>query len=136
MIGINSKLFSIMLFSLLGVSGLLYILFAFEVIGESLMLNWCFLLLIVAGLVAVVFPVIGMVKDFQKAKNSLIGTGALIVIFFIGYAMSSDEVYKMGERVVDGGISKWSEAGLITFYSMIILAVLAIVYTEISKAFK
>ena len=77
-----------------------------------------------------------MSKDFKKSKNSLIGIGILVLIFVLGMLMSSDESYNIGGRVVEGSVSKYSEAGLITFYVMIALAVIAIVYTEISKAFK
>jgi len=136
MLGVNSKIYSIILISLLGLSAVLYILFAFEVVSHGLLLNWCMVLLLLAALSALVFPLIGMVKDFKKAINSLIGVGALIVIFIIGYTMSNEEVYTIGERVVEGTVSKLSEAGLFTFYAMIILAVGTIIYTEISKAFK
>ena len=136
MMGINPKIYSALLYALMGISGLLYILFALEVVSEGIMLNWCFLLFGIAALVAIVFPLIGMVKDFARAKNSLIGVAALVVIFVIGYALSTDEAYKIGERVVEGAISQRSEAGLITFYVMIAVAIVAIIYTELSKAFK
>ena len=136
MLGINSKVYSIILVSLLGLSAVLYLLFAAELISHGLLLNWCAILLIVATLSAVVFPIIGMAKDIKKAINSLIGIGALLVIFVIGYIMSNEEVYSIGDRVVEGTMSKISEAGLFTFYVMIVLAVGTIIYTEISKAFK
>ena len=136
MLGINPKVYSIVLFSLLGLSGLLYILFAAELITHGLLLNWCYFLFVISVVTAVVFPVIGMAKDFKKAINSLIGVGALILIFIIGYVMSDGETYSIGDRIVEGTISKLSEAGLITFYVMIVLAVGTIIYTEISKAFK
>ena len=136
MMGINPKLYSTLLYALMGISGLLYVLFTLEVVSEGIMLNWCFLLLGVAALVAIVFPLLGMVKDFSRAKNSLIGVGALALIFIIGYVLSTDEAYKIGERVVEGTVSQRSEAGLITFYVMIAMAILAIAYTELSKVFK
>ena len=133
---LSSKLYSIILSSLLGLSGLLYVLFIGGIIDEGLLINWCYLLLIVAGAVSVVFPIIAMAKDFKKSKNSLIGVGVLVLIFVIGMLMSSDESYNVGGSVVEGSVSQYSEAGLITFYVMIALAVIAIIYTEISKAFK
>ena len=136
MIGLNPRIFSSILLGLLGISGILYILFAFGAIGEGVMLNWCFILFGIAAVVAIVFPILGMVKDFQKAKRSLVGVGILVVIFVIGYALSSDEAYKVGEQVVEGSVSKRAEAGIIAFYVMIVLAIVAIIYTEISKAFK
>ena len=133
---LSSKLYSIILSSLLGLSGLLYVLFIGGIIGEALLINWCYLLLIIAGAVSVVFPIIAMAKDFKKSKNSLIGIGVLVLIFVLGMLMSSDESYNVGGSVVEGSVSQYSEAGLITFYVMITLAVIAIIYTEISKAFK
>ena len=136
MLGINSKFYSVLLFSLLGLSAILYLLFAAEVISHGLLLNWCLILFVLAALSAVVFPIVGMVKDFKKAINSMVGVGVLIIIFGIGYSMSNEEVYSIGDRVVEGAVSKLSEAGLYTFYVMILLAVGTIIYTEISKAFK
>jgi len=136
MIGQNSKLYSTILLGLLGLSGLLYILFVLEMVSEGVMLNWCFLLLGIATLVAVVFPILGMAKDLKKAKSSLIGVGVLAVIFIVSYVMSTAEPYISGELVIDGSVTKASEAGLIMFYIMIFLAIGAILYTEISKAFK
>ena len=136
MLGVTSKLYSIILISLLSLSAVLYLLFIAEIISHGLLLNWCAILFVVATLSSVVFPIIGMAKDFKKAINSLIGIGALLLIFIVGYVMSSGEVYAIGDRVVEGTVSKLSEAGLYTFYVMIVLAIGTIIYTEISKAFK
>lgn len=136
MIGSNSKLYSIVLFGLLGVSVLLYILFILGAVDSGLLLNWGFLLMGIAAIVAVVFAIVGMAKDIKKASRSLISIAVLALIFGIGMGIASDETYKMGESVVASNVSQRSEAGLITFYVMIILAVVAIIYTEISKAFK
>lgn len=133
---LSPKFYSITLISLMGISALLFILFMLGTIGESLLISWCYLLFGIAVIVAVVFPIVGMIKNFKSAKYSLIGVGALIVIYVIGLAVSTGESYSIGERVVEGSVSKHSEAGLITFYTMIILAVGSIVYTEISKALK
>ncbi len=133
---LSPKFYSIVLFSLMGVSALLFILFMLGAIGVALMINWCYLLFGIAVLTAVVFPIVGMVKNFKSAKYSLIGVGALVIIYVIGLAVSTGESYSIGDRVVEGTVSKHSEAGLITFYAMIILAVGSILYTEISKAFK
>ena len=136
MIGSNSKLFSIILISLLGLSGLLYLLFVFGAIDSGLLINWCFVLFGIAVLVAIVFPAIGMARDFKKSLRSIIGVGVLLVIFGLGMMLATDETYKVGELVVEGGVSQKAEAGLITFYVMIVIAIGTILYTEFSKAFK
>ncbi|MEQ8324072.1 MAG: hypothetical protein RIC15_03860 [Vicingaceae bacterium] len=132
----NSKIYSIILYVLMGVSAVLYLLFAAEVISHALLINWCYLLFIIAGSASLIFPIISMTKDFKKAMSSLIGIVALAVIFIVGYILSTDEAYKIGESIVEGTASKSSEAGLITFYVMIFLAIGSIIFAEISKAFK
>ncbi len=137
--GINPRIYSFVLFGLMGISAILFLLFMFSEEPEenaSGVLVWCWALLGIATVAAVLFAIIGMIKDPKKARNSLIGVAALVIIFFIGYAMSTDEAYKVGDLIVEGGTSKMSEAGLVTFYAMAAIAVLAIVYTEVSKAFK
>lgn len=133
---LSPKFYSIVLFGLMGLSALLFLLFVLDVIGVSWMINWCYLLFGIALLAAVVFPIAGMAKDFKSAKNSLMGIGILIVIYIIGFVVSDGESYSIGDRVVEGTVSKHSEAGLITFYAMIAMAIGTIIYTEISKAFK
>ena len=133
---LSSKLYSIILSSLLGLSVLLFVLFVADVISETLLINWGYLLLIISASVSIIFPLISMAKDFKKSKNSLIGVGALGLIFVIGFFLSSDETHLVDGEVISGSVSKYSEAGLITFYAMIALAIIAILYTEISKAFK
>lgn len=132
----NSKIFNIVLISLLGISGLLYILFIMDVVTAGLLLNWCYLLLGAAVLVSIIFPLIVMVRNPKKAKSALIGVVALLVVFGIGYGLAGEETYKVGELTVGEAVSRRSEAGLIAFYILIFGAVAAIVYSEVSKAFK
>ena len=102
----------------------------------TVLINWCYILFFLALLVTVVFSIVGMAKDMKSAKFSLIGIGGLIIIYIIGYVFATDETYTVADVVVEGVVSRYSEAGLISFYIMIFLAIGTIVYTEISKAFK
>lgn len=134
----NSKLYNIILFSLLGISAVLSVLFFFtdDVIGAGTMLNWCYVLLGIAVVAAIGFSIVTMAKDISKAKASLVGMGALIVIMGIGYLLSTDEAYQVGEEVVEGAVSKRAEAGLIGFYIMFLIAVGSIIFVELRKALK
>jgi hypothetical protein len=94
-------------------------------------------LIIVAVLGAVLFPLINSLGD----PGSLIKTGAglvgLLAIFFIAYAIASDEVYPWyAEFDVDASLSKWIGGAVITMYILIILAVFSIIITEVSKLFR
>jgi cation transport ATPase len=135
----NGKLYSIILYVLLGVSGLLSILYMFtDSISEGFMLNWCYFLLGLAVLVAVAFSILGMVSNIKKAKSSLIGLVAVVVVFAIGYALAgSEEFYTVdGNLLADAATSKKSEAGLIAFYIMGAISILTIIYAEVSKMLK
>ncbi|GAB4254056.1 MAG: hypothetical protein Kow0079_10070 [Vicingaceae bacterium] len=135
----NGKLYSIILYVLLGVSGLLSILYMFtDSISEGFMLNWCYFLLGLAVLVAVAFSILGMVSNIKKAKSSLIGLVAVVVVFAIGYALAgSEEFYTVdGNLLADAATSKKSEAGLIAFYIMGAISIITIIYAEVSKMLK
>lgn len=134
----NNKIFSIILYALLGVSALLSVLFFLDVISEGMLINWCYILLGIATLTAVVFPVITMAQNPKNAKNALIGIIGLAVVFAIGYAMaSSEEVYDASAVLLaDESTSKLSEAGLNAFYILGLGAIGVIIFSEVSKIFK
>lgn len=136
--GTNSKLFTIILIVFLGLSALLSLLFMFGVVSEGLLITWCYILLAIAAITAVVFPLIMMAQNPKKAKNVLIGVVALVVICGIGYVMAGDEVHidYDGTILADAGASLKSEAGIIASFILLAGAVGAIFFSEVSKMFK
>lgn len=136
--GNNNKLFSIILMSLLGLSALLSLLFMFDVVSEGLLITWCYILLAVAGITAIVFPLINMAQNPKAAKNAFIGLGALVLICLVAYFMSGDEVHINldGDLLADAATSQKSEAGLIAFYILGAGAIGSIIFAEVSKMFK
>lgn len=134
----DNKIFKIVFMALLGVSALLSILFMAGVVSEGLLINFCYLLMGVAAVSAIVFSVLNMVKNPKKAKNALIGIVALLVICGLGYAMGGSEIYTDidGKELADAATSKKSEGGLIAFYILAFLAIGSIVFAEVSKMFK
>ena len=136
--GNNNKLFSIILSVLLGLSALLSLLFAFDAVSEGLLITWCYILLGVASITAIVFPIITMAQNPKGAKNALIGVLALVVICGLGYVMAGDEVHIDYEGILlaDEGTSKLSEAALIAFYFLAAGAIGSIIFAEVSKMFK
>jgi len=136
--GNNNKLFSIILISLLGLSALLSFLFMFDIVSEGLLITWCYILLTIAAITAIVFPLITMAQNPKGAKNALIGVGALLVICIIGYFMSGNEVHIDidGEVLADAATSQKSEGGLIAFYILAAGAIGTIIFSEVSKMLK
>lgn len=145
----NDKMFKIVSYALLGVSAILGIYFFaatdFELspdgnvpTNSGLMLNYSYILAIVATFAAIIFSIIGMVTNIKKAKNALIGIVGVILVFVIGYLMAGNEIYQTldGKMLADESASKNSEAGLIAFYILIIGAIGSIVFAEVSKMFK
>jgi hypothetical protein len=134
----NNKLFKFILIGLLGLSALLSLLFMIDVVSEGLLITWCYVLLAIAGLSAIVFPLINMAQNPKKAKNALIGVVGLLVICGISYVLSGSEVYIDidGKELADAATSQKSEAGLIAFYILAAAAIGSIIYAEVSKMFK
>lgn len=144
----NNKLFNIILYVLLGLSAILGIYFYLATdfsdahtntgTTSGILIGWCYLLLGIATIVTIAFPIYFMSKNPTKAKSALIGIGALLVVFGIGYLTAGDEVVKDIDGIVlaDAGTSQLSEAGIIAFYIMGIVAIGSIIYAEVSKMFK
>jgi hypothetical protein len=96
-----------------------------------------YVLLLIAVVVALIFPVITSLSN----PRSLIGSGVAIlgfvVLFALSYAVSDAAISNAG---ISAGLGesevKLIGAGLIMFYIVLALAVLALIYSEISKALK
>jgi hypothetical protein len=99
---------------------------------------WIFYILLFASIVtAVVFPLLHAIKTPGTFKKSLIGIGAIAVVFVISYALSGSGVTpKQMTMGVDESSSKLIGAGLIMFYLTLFGSVIGIIYSEISKALK
>ena len=134
----NNKLFSTILVALLGLSAVLSILFFAGFVSEGLLITWCYVLLAIAAVTAVVFPIITMAQNPKGAKNALIGVVALVVVGGISYALAGSEEYFTldGVLLADASTSKQSGAGLIAFYIMGAGAIGAVIFAEVSKMLK
>jgi len=96
-----------------------------------------YLLFIVAAGSAIVLPLLNAIKTPGTFVKSLYGVGALVGLFIISYLISgSDITQNQAALGVTEGSSKMIGAGLIMFYITLVVAILAIMYSEISKAFK
>lgn len=106
-------------------------------------INYTMILLIVTAAVAVIaslyiFVMIMMAKP-KRALIKLIPIALLGIILLIAYTQASDIPLNMpnyeGSDNVAGPL-KWSGTGLFITYGLLALAVLSILYVEISRLFK
>jgi hypothetical protein len=97
-----------------------------------------YILLAVAVLAAIVLPLINALNNPKSLLKTLGGVVILVVIFFIAFSISGSEVLPSYERqgLHTAGASRFVGGTLITMYSLIIIALIAIVITEVKKAFK
>jgi hypothetical protein len=96
-----------------------------------------YVLLVIAVLATIAFPIVASVKHPKSALGSLIGLGILAVVFGISWAISgSDVTVKQMALGVNETTSKLIGAGLIMFYVTLFLSMIALIYSEISKALK
>ncbi|TAH22540.1 MAG: hypothetical protein EAZ08_01320 [Cytophagales bacterium] len=98
-----------------------------------------YLLVIVAIAAAVVLPVVYSLGD----PKSLIGVGisvaALLILFFVSYVLSSDEITNPKAAATYGvtpGTAKLIGGSLIMMYLMFVGAIIGVVANEVIKIFK
>jgi hypothetical protein len=96
-----------------------------------------YVLLFIAVAAAIIFPLINSLSNPSGLIKSAIGVGVILVLFGIAYALSDNALPR---SAIAAGLSESSVkligAGLIMLYIVFILAVLALIYSEVSKAFK
>ena len=96
-----------------------------------------YFLIAVAIIAAVVLPLIKAAGNPRSLITIGAGILGLGVIFLIGYALAGNEVLPFYARYeIDSSGSKVIGGALITMYMLIILALLGIAVTEVSKLFR
>lgn len=94
-------------------------------------------LVIIAALGAIVLPLINALGNPSGLLKSGLGIVAIVVIYFIAYAISGAEVTaEYAERGVGPELSKAVGGTLIMAYILLGISILGIVFTEFSKIFK
>lgn len=95
-------------------------------------------LIAIAALASFVFPLLYVARNIADAKKSLLAVGVLFVVLLVTYVLSSGEFYFSGIEKFDmteSGI-KLVSAGLNSFYVLLVISIVAVVYSEVSSVFK
>ncbi len=141
-----SKILRIALIVLLAISALLTILFyagGEDISGQPVYTNifllWAVILTGIAVGFTVIFPVIQMITNPKNAKKSLLGIVALVVVIAIAYGLSSGEALGVRPDLVQYDVPstlKYAGTMINTIYVLGIIAIVSMIYTEVSKIFK
>ncbi len=107
------------------------------VITETILM-WAYILVGLAMLSAIIFPLIRMLLNPKNAKKTLIGLAGVAVIVIVAWQFSSDEILPLATENPDNvpNVLKVAGTQLGTMYILLALAVLSIFYTEIRNLFK
>lgn len=96
-----------------------------------------YFLMLVSIVATVVFPLANSLKNPEAFKKSVIGVGALVVLFGVLYALTDSSFTPQQAALGVGAFgSKMIGAGLRLFYITLIGSVILVVFSEINKALK
>ncbi len=101
-------------------------------------LKFTYALLAIGVISAIAMPLFqSLTSDPKSLGKSAIGVGFLVVVYFIGYAISGSEVTaRYAEFGVDSVVSKRIGGLLIAMYLLMVLALAGILITEVGKIVK
>ncbi len=104
-------------------------------------LGWAYILLLIAAIAALTFPLINIVTDVKAILRLLMVVGAAAVLVLVSYfALSSDTPINIlgytGTDNSDPVTLKWIGTGLFSTYIIFGIAFLSILYFEVVSIFK
>lgn len=89
-------------------------------------------LVIVCTVLAIVLPLLNAVGNPKSLIKPIVGLVVLLVVVLLGWAMADNAVYEKASA----GVSQWVGGMIIAMYLLIAAAIIGIIYSEVSKAFK
>lgn len=100
---------------------------------------WTYFMVAVAVFFTLIFPIINMVSNPKSGLKTLMAIAFLALVLFIGYQLADDTILTLpgytGSDNVPGTL-KLTGMGIYTMYFMFGGALLAVLYSSISKFFR
>src|SRR5690606_17901460 len=88
----------------------------------------------VAAIITLLFTLKNLITHPQKLKQALLSIGLFAVVVAIAYFMPTGTEQDLGDgKILTAGESQWVEAGIRTFYFLVIAAVAAMAWGGIRK---
>lgn len=132
-------------YGLLAISVILVVAFiatsnftALEFPMVDVILNWTYIVLGLAIVLALIMPIYNMVKNPKGMVRSMIGMGIVVAVLLICYLMADDTpLVTAAKETFDNPVSLLlSDTGLYATYFAFAVAIITIVGGEILKVFK
>jgi hypothetical protein len=150
------RISQIFFLSLIGISILLVIMFYLNTgnvnsddplkvqIGQmgpilNYFIYWTYILAAIAIIISVGFPVVQMISNPKGGLKALISLGLLAALMFVTYQLGDGTPLNIaGYDGPDNIPSRLKMTDMIIFsvYGMVVISILTVLYTEISKLFK
>jgi len=119
---------------LISLSLLIVLLFAINVLSIEFLIYYSIALLVLVVLTALGAAVLNLAENPKGGKSVLIGIGALLLFYLIGFALAGDSIDPDSLLIIEG--SKQAEAGIYTLYLVILTAVGALAFSSIKRIVK
>ncbi len=106
--------------------------------GAGMIITYTYMLVALAVLLAVLFPVVNIFVNPKSAVRALIGLGGVAIILVGAYFLASGEPMRLGDGTIyDSTFGLYlSDMMLFLTYSAVVVAFLSIITVELRSAFK
>ena len=133
-----SKYISWVLYGLLAVSVVLAILFYSNSLGESSLMRWAYILLISTLVLTLASPIYGFIQQPTNVLKLLVMLGIFAVLALIAYSLAGNTFSdaRLTALETTAETSKLVGMGILFTYFVGSIAILAIIYSGLSKFFK
>jgi hypothetical protein len=102
----------------------------------DIMMIVAYALLGLAVLAVIILPIINAIGNPKSLVSGAIGLVFILVVFGIGYSIAGAEVTATFSKFgIDAGLSKYVGGIISTTYILVVIAIVGIAFTEISKIF-
>lgn len=124
---------------LLGLSAVTPVLFLVGVIDLELFLGLAYVYFAVAIGLAIIFPIVNMIVNPTNSKKTLLGLGALVLLFVVAFLLSSSAQlpFSIANPANNAPVTlRFVDTSVISLYLLAACAVGSIVYTEVRDLFR
>jgi|AntAceMinimDraft_17_1070374.scaffolds.fasta_scaffold21451_3 hypothetical protein len=134
----EEKILSIIVYTLLGISGILIVLFYLNAISENTILIWGYILLGLSVITVVAIAIKDFIKSPESKKNILFIFIGFLILLGISYLSASGNIQgKVFEKFgITDTVSRSIGTGLILTYILGIIAVLCMAFGGVIKMLK
>lgn len=126
-----AKILNYVKIGLVSLSTLIVVLFTTDSISLDALINFSLGLVVLLVAATIITAGINTIENPKSSFVFLIGLATLIIFYFIGLGMSTESINPKTGIVIPG--SKQAEAGIYTFYFLVLTAVGVILLSSVKR---